>query len=306
LSESQNSRKFNGLSKSSKSKVKSSAPSSSQKSIQTTLPFRSPTAAKQTSIASFFTKNASTPSLAAKSQSSVSSSKLSNKKKEPFRKTPSSSLQFSQIPYDKASASVVIFSDDDSDIPTTRKKRKSAKPAYSSASDFAHGTETAVSSPGALTPADSDSQEAEEDSDIADILPEPKKKARAPARPRARQTVIGGGEDRVVGERMDDGFQAKVGFDESLPPISDINDIFEDMVKNLETIKVKNMEHLSIKKAVEHIGSHKLRVATMCSGTESPILALDLVSESKSHLFFACFRSLLTCCRLAKAVWTTF
>ncbi|KII87340.1 hypothetical protein PLICRDRAFT_125381 [Plicaturopsis crispa FD-325 SS-3] len=59
--------------------------------------------------------------------------------------------------------------------------------------------------------------------------------------------------------------------DESdLPPINDISAMFADMVSHIPKIKG----------VVEHVNGRKLRVATMCSGTESPLLALDLICKS--------------------------
>ncbi|KAF7309902.1 Helicase C-terminal domain-containing protein [Mycena indigotica] len=59
--------------------------------------------------------------------------------------------------------------------------------------------------------------------------------------------------------------------DESdLPPIHDISAIFDDLVSRIPKIK----------KVAEHIQGRKLRVATMCSGTESPLLALELIQKS--------------------------
>lgn len=56
----------------------------------------------------------------------------------------------------------------------------------------------------------------------------------------------------------------------SLPPINDIPSIFSDLVDRIPKIKG----------VVERVQGRKLRVATMCSGTESPLLALDLICRS--------------------------
>nr|GAT45746.1 predicted protein [Mycena chlorophos] len=59
--------------------------------------------------------------------------------------------------------------------------------------------------------------------------------------------------------------------DESeLPPIHDISAIFHDMVGRVPKMK----------KVAEHVQGRKLRVATMCSGTESPLLALELIQKA--------------------------
>jgi len=55
-----------------------------------------------------------------------------------------------------------------------------------------------------------------------------------------------------------------------LPPIHDIPSIFSDLVSRIPKIK----------DVAEHVAGRKLRVATMCSGTESPLLALELIQKS--------------------------
>lgn len=60
-----------------------------------------------------------------------------------------------------------------------------------------------------------------------------------------------------------------------LPPINEIPAIFDDLVSRIPEIR----------EVVEHVHGRKLRVATMCSGTESPLLALELIQEAifKQH-----------------------
>jgi hypothetical protein len=63
--------------------------------------------------------------------------------------------------------------------------------------------------------------------------------------------------------------------DSSLPPISRLPDIFLDIISRLSEVKT----------LAEHIKGRKLRVATMCSGTESPLLALNLISRAMTEKF---------------------
>jgi len=56
----------------------------------------------------------------------------------------------------------------------------------------------------------------------------------------------------------------------NLPPIHDIPTIFSDLVSRTP----------GIKDVAEHVNGRKIRVATMCSGTESPLLALELIQHS--------------------------
>ena len=55
-----------------------------------------------------------------------------------------------------------------------------------------------------------------------------------------------------------------------LPPIHDIPSIFSDLVSHVPEIR----------DVAKHVAGRKLRVATMCSGTESPLLALELIQKS--------------------------
>lgn len=69
------------------------------------------------------------------------------------------------------------------------------------------------------------------------------------------------------------------GLNDTAPPFSNITDIFSDIARKAE--------NLGFLKACEPFGKHGLRVVTMCSGTESPLLALDLLKRAfgdKSHL----------------------
>lgn len=63
--------------------------------------------------------------------------------------------------------------------------------------------------------------------------------------------------------------------DSSLPPISRLPDIFLDIVSRLSEANT----------LAEHIKGRTLRVATMCSGTESPLLALNLISRALTEKY---------------------
>jgi hypothetical protein len=63
--------------------------------------------------------------------------------------------------------------------------------------------------------------------------------------------------------------------DSTLPPISRLPDIFLDIVSRLSEVNT----------LAEHIKGRKLRVATMCSGTESPLLALNLISRALTEKY---------------------
>jgi hypothetical protein len=67
------------------------------------------------------------------------------------------------------------------------------------------------------------------------------------------------------------------GLDRSLPPIHSLPDIFEDMVLT----GLDESKSLKVQDFVNHIQGRALRVGTMCSGTECPILALGLVNDGE-------------------------
>ncbi|KAJ7091441.1 hypothetical protein B0H15DRAFT_930158 [Mycena belliarum] len=60
-----------------------------------------------------------------------------------------------------------------------------------------------------------------------------------------------------------------------LPPIHEIPDIFADLVSRVPKIK----------DVAQRVEGRKLRVATMCSGTESPLLALELMQKAISEQY---------------------
>ncbi|RPA73956.1 hypothetical protein BJ508DRAFT_333534 [Ascobolus immersus RN42] len=62
---------------------------------------------------------------------------------------------------------------------------------------------------------------------------------------------------------------------DALPPLSDVQLIFKDIVRRVPAIK----------EVSEHLGSRKLRVGTMCSGTESPLLALGMITRSMKEQY---------------------
>ncbi|GAB7347637.1 hypothetical protein MBLNU459_g4506t1 [Dothideomycetes sp. NU459] len=64
----------------------------------------------------------------------------------------------------------------------------------------------------------------------------------------------------------------KKGINQELPPLSDINAIFADLVTRALS--------MDLRETVTKLKSRTLRVATMCSGTESPLLAFDLIKDS--------------------------
>lgn len=58
-----------------------------------------------------------------------------------------------------------------------------------------------------------------------------------------------------------------------LPPMSGLGDIYKDMTERAMDLGLDGV--------LAHLGERPLRVVTVCSGTESPLLALEMVQRSK-------------------------
>jgi hypothetical protein len=65
--------------------------------------------------------------------------------------------------------------------------------------------------------------------------------------------------------------KAGKGIDDSLPPLHDIQSIFNDLTLNAV--------ELGLCDALAKLAGRPINVATMCSGTESPLIALDCISQ---------------------------
>lgn len=66
----------------------------------------------------------------------------------------------------------------------------------------------------------------------------------------------------------------KFHLDESRPPLFKLPAIFHDMVVNAWT-------KTPLEDTLETLSKKQIHIATMCSGTESPLLALDIIKEGK-------------------------
>ncbi|PFH51813.1 hypothetical protein AMATHDRAFT_141817 [Amanita thiersii Skay4041] len=76
--------------------------------------------------------------------------------------------------------------------------------------------------------------------------------------------------DAPVNRKKDKGAKYNAPDASSLPPINDITAIFHDIVHRIPQIV----------DVAQRVAGRKLRIATMCSGTESPLLALDLICKA--------------------------
>jgi hypothetical protein len=105
---------------------------------------------------------------------------------------------------------------------------------------------------------------------------------------KAKKSVKNKGAD----SQYTDPFAYKIGIDETLKPVCNIEDIFSDI-----TAKGRKM---GLDDAINHLQGRKLKIATMCSGTESPLLAIQLVCDSKLVTLISQVK-LLTACSFEEA-----
>lgn len=80
-----------------------------------------------------------------------------------------------------------------------------------------------------------------------------------------------------------------------LPPLHTLTEIFADMASN--ALKM-GFEHV-----LSRLGSRPLRVATMCSGTEAPLLALELIQTGKCSAVSCLFLFLFSSCLFASSMF---
>lgn len=64
------------------------------------------------------------------------------------------------------------------------------------------------------------------------------------------------------------------------------------------------MHKLGFEKVIERLNGRSLRVATMCSGTESPMLAIENIAESKFTQIYPITPFNILYYRLVKTVFT--
>lgn len=179
-----------------------------------------------------------------------------------------------------ANRSYVLDNSESSDNELSRPRSKSNAQQYDS--DFEIGSVTSVESEeedhdnenSSLPSCDSDSQDdkppghgprrkRQTDSKSANLIASVPKRAKNAADGDIKRLL-----DRQKGEPK--------GLDLSLPPLSDVKDIFTDATRKALT--------LGLRKPIENLRGRRLRVATMCSGTESPLLALQMISEALRDL----------------------
>lgn len=72
---------------------------------------------------------------------------------------------------------------------------------------------------------------------------------------------------RVQGDHQDS--DKNPGLDKNKPPLSNFHEIFKDIAK-------KALE-LGLSETLQKLQGIRLRVATMCSGTDAPVLALRMI-----------------------------
>ncbi|KAF1848463.1 uncharacterized protein K460DRAFT_308788 [Cucurbitaria berberidis CBS 394.84] len=140
--------------------------------------------------------------------------------------------------------------DDDSDV--------YAAPEDDDESEADSDLELVGSGDEALTASDADTLE-ENMSEEGDLIEEePTKTSAKPRKP----VTIAKSSQKTAGK----------GIDLNLPPINNINDVFADMTARAV--------ELGLCEALKNLKGQVINVATMCSGTESPLIALELLSKA--------------------------
>lgn len=82
-------------------------------------------------------------------------------------------------------------------------------------------------------------------------------------------------------DQLRENFSPRNGLAGDLPPIHDLSDIFKQIAT--DTAKQNGFKEL-----FTALNGRPLRVATVCSGTESPILALEMIAQRECFLLSDC------------------
>lgn len=181
------------------------------------------------------------------------------------------------------------FFEDDEDRPSTvRKKRRSSDEV----SDFSIGADDNVlsveSDDHGMSDAISSGSEAEPSDEDEDLLEKPKGRTKKTAAKRTTQQTSSKAKVKQASLSDDEGEPLSTSgtkhrmsnlckgmpkqLDPSLPPIADVRVAFSDMTKKAF--------HEGLDKAIPALEGRALRIATMCSGTESPLLALYMIQDA--------------------------
>lgn len=160
----------------------------------------------------------------------------------------------------------------------TRGNRPSCRTRIDSESEFevsgsAEDENEDSASPGPLSESSAADASEDSDQDIVRSKPQPHRKQMQP-KPSARQlpNVRPSGNNRMRKLLNRDLKTQPKGLDERLPPLVNIGDIFNDL-----TVRALP---LGLHEALKQVKGCRIRVATMCSGTESPLLAIEMIRES--------------------------
>lgn len=173
-------------------------------------------------------------------------------KRPPLRRARNGRVSYAELapPPDESDAADAIDDDEGSDY------AEPEAPASPPSEEFDSDSEPTAS-------AESDTSADERSAEVMDLDDEPEisvqKAHPKPQRPKRKDTAS----KRPARSR---------GIDASLPPLSSIEDIFKDITERAMS--------KGLRKTLKALDGHELRIATMCSGTESPVLALQLVSEA--------------------------
>lgn len=175
----------------------------------------------------------------------------------------------------------------------TKARKKSASPQQTDDSDFCNETAASDEHSEESDIVMEDSSSVQPSETDVDVLPGKKTKSTKASKATTKATSSAKApattKQKATSKNMVNLITTGPGtkdLDVSQAPMSDLDEIFQDM-----TAKALR---LGFDKAVKHLKSRRLRVATMCSGTESPLLALEMIRKSLpsndfqvEHLFSA-------------------
>nr|POE93396.1 putative atp-dependent helicase c17a2.12 [Quercus suber] len=169
---------------------------------------------------------------------------------------------------------VSVESDDDDSLPNrSRNKEPDDEDFIFGASDRESAHESEDEALLDVDESDEGSFSAGSEEYISDVdQPERRSIGYAKAKPASVAVAKSAGSQKQMVRSLNHPNKNIKGLDASTPPLHKIDEIFSDLTQ-------KALDR-GFDKCLRHLNGRPLRVATMCSGTESPLLALEMVRDS--------------------------
>ncbi|GAB1740320.1 hypothetical protein NU219Hw_g5429t1 [Hortaea werneckii] len=169
----------------------------------------------------------------------------------------------------------------------TSRKRRAVEESSDYEQDFGAAVETSEEEDFSAELSDSNSTIVSEDTEPEPVSKTTKSKGKKPTES-VTEVPASAGQHKASREEMRNCLNLRTSLENGLkglavdlPPLSDLDDIFDDMTNTAL--------RLGLKGALNALTGRRIRIATLCSGTESPLLAMEMVADALKKMGLAGF-----------------